>query len=209
MSKRKLVVIGNGMAGVRAVEELLNLAPDLYEITIFGAEPHVNYNRILLSPVLCGEKSPADIILNDADWYAGHGITLHAGKRVTHVDRHQRIVRADDGTEAAYDRLLLATGKYQRGDLGMMPKEPVGGVRVLPPQFAHQEPPVYPHQLPYVANTALANHYPDVNKQPSNQDIKDGVNRPDDLLRFPLYGQDTYDYHSEFRAKYRGGVPSP
>lgn len=106
-------------------------------------------------------------------------------------------------------RLLLATGKYQRGDLGMMPKEPVGGVRVLPPQFAHQEPPVYPHQLPYVANTALANHYPDVNKQPSNQDIKDGVNRPDDLLRFPLYGQDTYDYHSEFRAKYRGGVPSP
>jgi len=110
MSKRKLVVIGNGMAGVRAVEELLNLAPDLYQITIFGAEPHVNYNRILLSPVLCGEKSPADIILNDADWYAGHGITLHTGKRVTEVDRHQRIVRADDGTEAPYDRLLLATG---------------------------------------------------------------------------------------------------
>jgi len=110
MGKRKLVVVGNGMAGVRTVEELLKLAPELYDITIFGAEPHVNYNRILLSPVLCGEKTPEEIVLNDAAWYAENGITLLTGKAVTEVDRHRRCVRAADGTEVPYDRLLLATG---------------------------------------------------------------------------------------------------
>ena len=77
----KLVVIGNGMAGIRAVEELLKLAPELYDITVFGAEPHPNYNRILLSPVLAGEQTIDEIILNPLGWYASQGITLHLGKR--------------------------------------------------------------------------------------------------------------------------------
>lgn len=108
--RQKLVVIGNGMAGMRTVQELLAIAPGLYDITVFGAEPHPHYNRILLSPVLAGERSLQDIVLNDWDWYREQGITLHAGRTVTQVDRARRIVRADDGTEAAYDRLLLATG---------------------------------------------------------------------------------------------------
>ncbi len=108
--RKKLVVIGNGMAGVRTIEELLKIAPDGYDITVFGAEPHPNYNRIMLSPVLAGEQTVDDIILNSVDWYAAHGITLHMGKAVTKVDRQQRIVTAADGTQASYDRLLLATG---------------------------------------------------------------------------------------------------
>ncbi|QXP84615.1 nitrite reductase large subunit NirB [Methylococcus sp. Mc7] len=110
MSKPKLVLIGNGMAGVRTLEELLKLAPGKYDITVFGAEPHPNYNRILLSPVLAGEKKLDDIILNDEAWYAEHGITLHKGKKVVAIDRVRRRVRSEDGTEAGYDRLLLATG---------------------------------------------------------------------------------------------------
>ncbi|MBH1987858.1 MAG: NAD(P)/FAD-dependent oxidoreductase [Burkholderiales bacterium] len=110
MTKMKLVMVGNGMAGVRALEELLKIAPDLYEITVFGAEPHPNYNRILLSPVLAGEQTLDEIILNPLKWYADHGITLHTNKRVVHVDRRRRVVVAEDGTEAAYDRLLIATG---------------------------------------------------------------------------------------------------
>ena len=110
MAKQKLVMIGNGMAGCRTLEELLKLAPDLYEITVFGAEPHPNYNRILLSPVLAGEMTLQDIVLNDLDWYRANGIKLHAGKAVTTIDRIKRKVIAEDGTEAEYDRLLLATG---------------------------------------------------------------------------------------------------
>ncbi len=110
MKKLKLVMVGNGMAGVRTLEELLKLAPDLYDITVFGAEPHPNYNRILLSPVLAGEQTPEEIVLNPLAWYAEHGITLHTGKTVVSVDRVRRVVKADDGTEAEYDRLLLATG---------------------------------------------------------------------------------------------------
>jgi len=106
----RLVVVGNGMAGVRAVEHLLELSPDLYDITVFGAEPHPNYNRILLSPVLAGEQTLADIVLNDADWYAANGITLHLGKKIVRIDRARRVVEAADGTRAEYDRLLLATG---------------------------------------------------------------------------------------------------
>ncbi len=110
MKKMKLVLVGNGMAGVRTLEELLKIAPDLYEITVFGAEPHPNYNRILLSPVLAGEQTLDEIVLNPLDWYAQHGITLHTGKKVARIDRVKRVVHAEDGTQAAYDRLLLATG---------------------------------------------------------------------------------------------------
>jgi nitrite reductase (NADH) large subunit len=108
--KERLVVIGNGMAGMRAVEELLELAPDRYHITVFGAEPHVNYNRILLSPVLAGEKRFEDIILNEESWYTDYGITLHKGNEVVQIDRAGRKVVAKDGIEAPYDRLLVATG---------------------------------------------------------------------------------------------------
>src|SRR5450830_1820053 len=108
--KPSLVVIGNGMAGMRTVEELLKLAPDLYDITVFGAEPHGNYNRILLSPVLAGDKSIDDIMLNTREWYAQQGITLHAGDPVEHIDRRRRTVRSQNGVEIQYDRLLLATG---------------------------------------------------------------------------------------------------
>jgi nitrite reductase (NADH) large subunit len=106
----RLVVVGNGMAGMRTVEELLELAPGLYDITVFGAEPYGNYNRILLSPLLAGEKSVDDIILNTRDWYEDNGITLHAGDPVVAIDRVRRIVRSQSGIEAGYDRLLLATG---------------------------------------------------------------------------------------------------
>ncbi|CAH0353012.1 nitrite reductase large subunit NirB [Aquabacterium sp. CECT 9606] len=110
MKKMKLVMVGNGMAGVRTLEELLKVAPDLYEITVFGAEPHPNYNRILLSPVLAGEQTVDEIILNPLAWYAEQGITLHLNKKVTSIDRKKRLVTAEDGTEAEYDRLLIATG---------------------------------------------------------------------------------------------------
>jgi nitrite reductase (NADH) large subunit len=110
MKKTRLVMIGNGMAGVRTIEELLALAPDLYDITIFGAEPHPNYNRILLSPVLAGEQTLDEIVLNPLAWYAQHGIALHLGQKVVDIDRRHRVVRAEDGSEAEYDRLLIATG---------------------------------------------------------------------------------------------------
>ena len=110
MKKMKLVMVGNGMAGVRTLEELIKLAPDLYDITVFGAEPHPNYNRILLSPVLAGEQTLPDIVLNDLAWYKDNHITLHTGKTVVKIDRKAREVIADDGTRENYDRLLLATG---------------------------------------------------------------------------------------------------
>jgi nitrite reductase (NADH) large subunit len=110
MQKLKLVMIGNGMAGVRTLEELLKLAPDLYDITVFGAEPHPNYNRILLSPVLAGEQAFEDIILNDLNWYTENGVKLLLGRTVVKIDRKARRVIADDGSEAEYDRLLIATG---------------------------------------------------------------------------------------------------
>jgi len=114
MRKLKLVMVGNGMAGVRTLEELRKIAPELYDITVFGAEPHPNYNRILLSPVLAGEMTIQDIILNDLQWYADNDITLHLGSKVTEIDRKRRSVVATgkDGERIVvdYDRLLIATG---------------------------------------------------------------------------------------------------
>jgi nitrite reductase (NADH) large subunit len=110
MKKPRLVMIGNGMAGVRTLEELLKLSGDLYDITVFGAEPHPNYNRILLSPVLAGEQSFDDIVLNDLGWYLDNNIQLLLNRRVVKIDRARRLVIADDGTQAHYDRLLIATG---------------------------------------------------------------------------------------------------
>jgi NAD(P)H-nitrite reductase len=104
------VVIGNGMAGMRTVEELLQLAPDLYDIAVFGAEPYGNYNRILLSQLLSGEKGADEIMLNTPAWYAEHGIALHAGDPVVAIDRRRKRVRSRNGVELPYDRLLIATG---------------------------------------------------------------------------------------------------
>jgi len=110
MIKQKLVVVGNGMAGMRAVEELLKIAPDMYDITVFGDEPYPNYNRIMLSPVLANEQTIDDIILNSREWYADNNIALHTSARVNKIDRKARTVTAENGTTVAYDRLLLATG---------------------------------------------------------------------------------------------------
>jgi nitrite reductase (NADH) large subunit len=110
VSREKLVVVGNGMAGCRAVEEVLKLDPDRYDIAMFGAEPRPNYNRIMLSPVLAGEKTFEDIIINGPEWYRDNNITLHAGNRVTNIDAATRSVFAEGGIVETYDKLLLATG---------------------------------------------------------------------------------------------------
>lgn len=110
MHKENLVLIGNGMAGVRTLEELLKLAPDHYNITVFGEEPYGNYNRIMLSPVLASEKTIEQIMLNGEQWYIDNGITLYKGKKVEEINRARREVIATDGTVAQYDRLIIATG---------------------------------------------------------------------------------------------------
>ncbi|WFF00163.1 nitrite reductase large subunit NirB [Micromonospora sp. WMMD964] len=109
--RRRLVVVGNGMAGARTVEEILERGGgDQFAITMFGEEPYGNYNRILLSNVLSGADDEAGIFLNDMSWYAENGITLHAGTRVTRIDRFARRIYADDGTATPYDKLIIATG---------------------------------------------------------------------------------------------------
>lgn len=108
--KEKLVVIGNGMAGMRTVEEILKIDPDMYEIVVFGSEPYGNYNRIMLSPLLAGDKTIEQIMLNDEQWYVDNAIKLHKGCKVSQIDRIKRKVIADNGLEESYDRLLVATG---------------------------------------------------------------------------------------------------
>ena len=108
--RERLVVVGNGMAGCRAVEELLARDPARYRITIFGAEPRVNYNRIMLSPLLAGDKSFDDIVINDQAWYHDNAIELVAGDPVVAIDRAARTVTARSGRVEGYDKLLLATG---------------------------------------------------------------------------------------------------
>jgi nitrite reductase (NADH) large subunit len=108
--RQRLVVIGNGMAGMRAVEELLARAPERYDITVIGAEPHPNYNRILLSSVLAGEKTVDEIVINPACWYDEHAIRLVAGQSATAIDAAARTVTLAGGEAIGYDKLLLATG---------------------------------------------------------------------------------------------------
>ncbi len=108
--KQKLVVIGNGMAPGRALEKLFELAPDAYEVTIFNAEPRVNYDRIMLSPVLSGEKSFDQIVIHGDGWYVKHGVTLYKGATVTEIDRTAKTVTSARGLSVPYDKLLIATG---------------------------------------------------------------------------------------------------
>lgn len=113
-ARRRLVVVGNGMAAARALEELLELAPSAYDITVFGAERQGSYNRVLLSPLLAGERKLAEVITHPPDWYERRGVTLRADDPVEHIDRVRRRVRSRQGVEVPYDRLLIATGSLPR-----------------------------------------------------------------------------------------------
>jgi nitrite reductase (NADH) large subunit len=110
MEQERLVVIGNGMAGAKVVEEILARDRRRYRIVMFGEEPYGSYNRILLSAVLSGEQQASEIFLNSLAWYEKHGIILHAGVRAAAIDRERRVVVGEDGREEPYDRLILATG---------------------------------------------------------------------------------------------------
>jgi nitrite reductase (NADH) large subunit len=112
-ARGRLVVVGNGMSGARFVEEVLERGGgEQFRITVFGDEPHGNYNRIMLSPVLAGEEHEDDIVLNSHDWYADNGVVLRAGTRIERIDTAAKLVYADDGTATPYDHLVLATGSY-------------------------------------------------------------------------------------------------
>ena len=108
--KPHLIVIGNGMAGCRAVEEILERDASRFRITIFGSEPRVNYNRIMLSPLLAGEKSFEDIVINGQEWYDDNGIELIAGDAVVAIDRSAKTVTSRSGRVESYSKLILATG---------------------------------------------------------------------------------------------------
>jgi nitrite reductase (NADH) large subunit len=111
ISRRQLVVIGNGMAGARAVEEILSRGGAAqFKITMFGDEPYGNYNRIMLSHVLSGDQDDSEIFLNSLSWYTDNDITLHAGVRVERIDRFAKVVFSDDGRVTSYDNLIIATG---------------------------------------------------------------------------------------------------
>ncbi|WP_338471764.1 nitrite reductase large subunit NirB [Niallia sp. XMNu-256] len=110
MGKQKLVMIGNGMAGIRTLEELLRLAPDMYDITVFGKEPHPNYNRIQLSTVLQGDTTVQEIIMNDWDWYKENKIQLFAGEEIVKIDPVKKIVVSNTGRVTEYDECIFATG---------------------------------------------------------------------------------------------------
>lgn len=107
--KKRLVIIGSGMASGRMLEHLLEASPDAYDVTLFGAEPHGNYNRIMLSPVLAGEETFDEIVVHDAEWYARREIVCRFGEAVTKIDRQRKVVVSRSG-ETPYDRLVIATG---------------------------------------------------------------------------------------------------
>src|SRR5919197_5060241 len=106
-AKQRLVVVGNGMAPGRALERLFETAPDAYDVTIFNAEPRVNYDRIMLSPVLSGDKSFEEIVIHGDGWYVKHGITLYTGHRIVAIDRDAKTVTSDHGVTERYDRLVI------------------------------------------------------------------------------------------------------
>ncbi|WP_419872602.1 nitrite reductase large subunit NirB [Candidatus Pristimantibacillus sp. PTI5] len=108
--KKKLVLIGNGMAGVNCIEQILKLVPNRYDITIFGSEPHPNYNRIMLSSVLAGDADMNDIVINSWDWYRENNIILHAGHTVSSIDTKRKIVSTESGIQVPYDDVIIATG---------------------------------------------------------------------------------------------------
>ncbi|MEI1712083.1 nitrite reductase small subunit NirD [Acinetobacter baumannii] len=108
--KLRLVLIGNGLAGMRCLEDLLDMAPDRYEVTVIGEEPWGNYNRIMLSPVLSGEKTIEDIMLHPPEWYDDKGIKFIAGDKAVKIDRPRKVVYTEKGQTVDYDRLILATG---------------------------------------------------------------------------------------------------
>lgn len=108
--KQKLVIVGNGMAPGRMLEYLFEKDASVYDVTIFNAEPRVNYNRLMLSPVLSGEKTYEDIITHNDDWYAENGVTLHKAAKVTAIDRAAKTVTSENGITASYDKLVIATG---------------------------------------------------------------------------------------------------
>lgn len=108
--RERLVLVGNGMAGMNTIEHILKLSPGAYDITVFGKEDYPNYNRIMLSYVLEGSKTIDDIILNESDWYGENGIRLHTGVTVIRIDTEAKIVLTSDGRQTRYDKLILATG---------------------------------------------------------------------------------------------------
>src|ERR1700689_1753479 len=111
MTRQKLVVVGNGMAGARAVEEVLARGGgDQFDIVMFGDEPYGNYNRILLSNILSGAQDASEIFINPLAWYDENGIKLHAGARVSEIDRAAKIVTSESGVREPFDKLLIATG---------------------------------------------------------------------------------------------------
>ena len=108
--KTKLIVIGNGMAGMNTVEHVLKLSPHAFEITVFGEEWYPNYNRILLSSVLDGKSTVQDIILNHTEWYKENDIQLFSGHKIVAIDRENKTVASDQGLIVPYDELIVATG---------------------------------------------------------------------------------------------------
>jgi NAD(P)H-nitrite reductase large subunit len=117
----RLVVIGNGMVGARFVEELRDRAGAAFAVTVLGDEPHGGYNRIMLSGVLGGFRALDEIVTHPVDWYGDRDITLRTGVRATAIDREARVVRCADGTDVAYDALVIATGSR-----ALIP--PIGGL---------------------------------------------------------------------------------
>jgi nitrite reductase (NADH) large subunit len=110
MKKKKLILIGNGMAGINCIEEILKNNPNMFDITVFGSEPHFNYNRIMLSTVLQGGTKVEDITLHNRAWYDSNGIKLYTGETVVKVDPDKKVIRTDKDREVSYDKLIFATG---------------------------------------------------------------------------------------------------
>jgi len=132
MAKLKLIVIGNGMAGIKCIEEIISIAPDLYNITVFGSEPYPNYNRIMLSKVLQGNSALDDIIINSWEWYKEKGILLYAGTLVSRIDTLNKYVETSEGSRVEYDRLILATGSTAYiPNLPGVNKEGITGFRTI------------------------------------------------------------------------------